>query len=446
MDKSRLAEILREPRETLQLEIKEWLDPVDKEHRAIIAKAGIALANHGGGHILIGMTEDGDTYREAVGRPTSLDAFNTDWVNGIIDRFAEPAFHCEVRHVSVQVGGPEFPVVCVPGGHKVPIRAKRSGPGDKIINDGSYYTRRPGPKSEPPQSGRDWDDLIQRCIHNRRDEMLDHIRIILSGSVPTAPQAPEADALMPWEAEALRRWEDRLSEVSCPSDHPVRMPLGRWTCAYRIIGDVTPRRGEELLERLRQAKQPYTGWATWWIPTKPSIAPYPVDGLIECWIKGDDALLREDASHADFWRAAPDGRMFLIRGYAEDDLERIPPGQVFDVTLPVWRVGECLLHAAALTKLLTNGDDQAKIDIRFTWTGLVGRQLTSVSRDRWLEPRTSRQGNVQARGLFLAAALPDALPEAVRELTTPLYEVFDFFVPPDSLIVDELGKMRKNKF
>ena len=63
-----LQDLLRDPRETLSNEIKNWLDPTDNEHRAHVAKACIALANHGGGHLIIGLTADGDGYREADAR------------------------------------------------------------------------------------------------------------------------------------------------------------------------------------------------------------------------------------------------------------------------------------------------------------------------------------------------------------------------------------------
>ncbi|MDP6818944.1 MAG: hypothetical protein QF449_13000 [Alphaproteobacteria bacterium] len=53
----RLADLLSDPRETLGVELKVWLDIVDNaEHKAILAKAIIALANHGGGHVIFGFT------------------------------------------------------------------------------------------------------------------------------------------------------------------------------------------------------------------------------------------------------------------------------------------------------------------------------------------------------------------------------------------------------
>jgi hypothetical protein len=45
-----VRELLSEPRETLDVEHKEWLDLADNDHRATVAKEIIALANHGGGY------------------------------------------------------------------------------------------------------------------------------------------------------------------------------------------------------------------------------------------------------------------------------------------------------------------------------------------------------------------------------------------------------------
>jgi hypothetical protein len=59
-----------------------------------------------------------------------------------------------------------------------------------------------------------------------------------------------------------------------------------------------------------------------------------------------------DAAHCDFWRAAPTGRFFLMRGYQEDSQEAVAPGTIIDVTLPIWRLSEGLLHAARMAAAL----------------------------------------------------------------------------------------------
>jgi hypothetical protein len=46
------GELLAEPRETLDVEIKSWLDLNNHDHRALVARHVIALANHGGGTLI----------------------------------------------------------------------------------------------------------------------------------------------------------------------------------------------------------------------------------------------------------------------------------------------------------------------------------------------------------------------------------------------------------
>ena len=56
MDSSprRLESLTRNPREDLEVELKGWLDLDEGAHKADLAKAILALGNHGGGYVLIG--------------------------------------------------------------------------------------------------------------------------------------------------------------------------------------------------------------------------------------------------------------------------------------------------------------------------------------------------------------------------------------------------------
>ena len=61
-----LQPLISEPREDLGVEYKDWLDLTTNEHKATLAKAAIALANHGGGFIVIGFAEQGaELYSQA---------------------------------------------------------------------------------------------------------------------------------------------------------------------------------------------------------------------------------------------------------------------------------------------------------------------------------------------------------------------------------------------
>lgn len=102
----RLAELLIEPRETLEVEAKCWIDIVsDGDHKALLAKAIIALANHGGGVTIIGFQKSANGLVPAQGRPTSLAGYTSDAVNAVVNRYVEPTFHCDVQILTAPGAG-----------------------------------------------------------------------------------------------------------------------------------------------------------------------------------------------------------------------------------------------------------------------------------------------------------------------------------------------------
>ena len=68
------------PMERLDAEYKDWLDLRENHGRATLAKAAIALANHGGGHIVIGLAEDGASFTSKA-KPENCPEITQDAVN-----------------------------------------------------------------------------------------------------------------------------------------------------------------------------------------------------------------------------------------------------------------------------------------------------------------------------------------------------------------------------
>jgi len=439
----RLSDLLFEPRETMEVELKNWLKiQDDAEHKATLAKAVIALANHGGGYILIGFEKFENGHRPCADRPPSLASYTSDLVNAIVGRYAEPAFHCDVQ-LAQAPSGDLHPIIVVPGGHRVPIRASRSGPNGQIVKQYDYYIRRLGPVSETPKTGQEWDDLIRRCIANARDELFDQLRLIMGGRVGSVPTAKEENRLAAWFNACVKRWDERVNDL--PADSPARMPLGNVGIAYEIAG-VEVESLAELKDAIDRATTRHTGWPMFWVPTRAEIAPYVYDGAIECWF-GDGGIF-DDAAHADFWRASCDGQLFLVRGLQEDTIDnrRTEPGKVFDLTLWIWRVGEALLQAASLARQVEA--EQAEISILFSWNGLKGRRLTSIANSRRdiRDHYVASQDNFRTGVTVRADQISDGLPEITAKIIKPLYELFSFFAISDQLIAEELAEMRKNRF
>src|ERR1019366_7882760 len=143
-----LSDLVDAPRETLEIEIKSWLDFNDGVVRAKLARHAAALANHGGGYIVFGFKDD---LSVDPARPASLAIYNRDTFTGIFKKYLSPLFQCEVVLVEDK-SGQAFPVVRIPSHGRTPIVAKADGPNDNSgrpqgIQAGFCYIRKPGPES-----------------------------------------------------------------------------------------------------------------------------------------------------------------------------------------------------------------------------------------------------------------------------------------------------------
>lgn len=442
IDTQHLQHLLEAPGEGLDVELKGWLELSDNGHRGTLAKSLIALANHGGGVVIIGFDTDGTP---AQNRPSDLKPYSQDAINDIVERYADPSFHCTVTPMRRERDGLEYPIILVPGGHKVPIRSKRGSPGNEIQAD-RYYIRRPGPASEPPQNGREWDELIRRCLRNSGDEIASLIRDVLQGRAPRVEAPPDTCArLAQWDTTSVERWMELVHEF--PVNSPVRMPYGHYRVA--AVAEGVNLNISRLRDVIQRAQQHITGWPPWWWPTRTEIAPYVMESTIECHMAEPQA--HSDAAHSDFWRVTTGGELFLIRGYIEDTPEcKYPraittPGTAFDLILPIWRIGECLLFIQRFATEAAAED--SNVSVHCEWTGLKGRTLVDLRGRRLLvDDYRSRSDRYHATITIPTQRISTALPEIVRDIINPLYALFDFFQPPDTIYAEELGRMLRREF
>jgi hypothetical protein len=435
-----LQPLVAYPRESVDVELKGWLRLDDPENAASLLKAILALANHGGGYVLLGFAEAGGTWvPDDDHRPANLSGYDQDALNALVYKYAEPVFHCELHHVPHPQSGAVHPVVVVPPG-RVPIRAKRDGPEKKQVRKDSYYIRRPGPKSETPQTGQEWDELIRRCTLNDRERLLEEFRRLIGGRgsiaetvAPTEPPAKER--LDEWAGDSRERWQRLVTEAGVES----RYRHGVVTYSYLLEGAIPEQTPQQMLEVLERTQGRETGWPMWLVfRDRGAMSPRPANGTIESIFI--DTVFR-DPSHSDYWRAGVDSRMFLLRGYEEDGERDAPaPGTAFDLTIPVWRFGEALLHAERHAREL--GDPSALVHFRGSWDGLEGRALRSLWGRRSSPGDLARQDSVVSHLSVAAEEITPRLAELLRDLLNPLYAVFDFFEMPLSVIEEELAIMR----
>ena len=248
----------------------------------------------------------------------------------------------------------------------------------------------------------------------------------------------------------MKHWQSLIEKL--PSDAPARCPKGYFWVAYRINGDLKSLPSAEFVDLLRKSVVRHSGWPPFWVPNPVEIAPYQSDSAVECWHgRQRQEGEQSDPAHSDFWRISPKGFAFLLRGYQEDSLtpERhgalgrsVVPGQEFDLTIPVWRMGEVMLHAAQLSRNLT--DVAVSIDFLARFEGLSDRSLKSLegSREIWFE-RIARQNSIELKTTVEPAFIRSNLPEIIHPWLSPLYSLFAFYELPMLLVSEELEKMRK---
>jgi len=244
-------------------------------------------------------------------------------------------------------------------------------------------------------------------------------------------EVPPDDAQGLFVQQALRRWNALTAHL--PNDAPARFPHGYYRIDYYYEGTLNASTPEALLRHLtRTNDQKHSGWPPFRIPARDSAKPDIIENTIECWLgrgkENEESFpFTNDAAHCDYWRASTDGRMFLISGHREDSGETFPAGQIFDSILSLTRLGEILLHAARLGRMMS-GDDDLKLHFRAQYTGLRGRQLRSWANPMITFPEegTAARGDEAYSEMVIAISdIENNLEDVVTTLIAPLYERFN---------------------
>lgn len=443
---SRFEDWLISPTEALDFEVKGWLDLSEVEARGTVAKALIALENHGGGFLLIGFAEDQGRLIPDPQHPASLSQYGTDEINAIIKKCAEPSFHAHVTFQMHSETGEEYPLIRVSGSSKVPVRSCSATP-NGTLKQNTYYIRRPGPASEAPMDGLEWNALIRRCVLNQRGEIIETLRSFVPAVSPGNLQTltDERAALNHFVTDSFNRWSYINNALA--ADDPSKIKHGWYSFACQIVGQSKGLQPNAILASVEQLRK-YTGWPIFVVLHQPESKPCLRDGAIEASLT---KLTQPDPAHADFWRIHPDGYFYLLRGYQEDCLETLSgtrkaraPGTGLDLTIPVWRVAEFLLRSEELARSMF--EDGFAMLVRCEWSGLQGRELFVFNPRRMLfDGHQCGAASVIKEEKFSQSAVTDLLSEAVKRLTEDLYQHFDFFQPPSQFYEEEIDLMKSGK-
>ncbi len=443
----KLQPLISEPREELGIEYKDWLNLTEKPHKANLARGAIALANHGGGFIVIGFAEQGSELQSHQ-RPSEIPETTQDAVNNAVLYYATPEFHCGVDFVTHPKTNVRHPVITVPGNLTVPVMSKRDC--KENIARNRVYIRKPGPRSEEPQTGEEWRELLNRCVRARKEDMLEAIRSIVSGRVELQNPAPKAlDELQTYCNDARKKWERLVAEE--PENSPARFPHGFYKMGFFLIGAQPAKSLAEVRDKLASAQKiQLTGWPIFLeISTLKERSSYTYENFVEAWVGHPvpaESIEREPA-YCDFWRVSKDGKLYTIRGYCEDGQSLFPDGKripVLDETLPVWGIAEGLLFVSRFAETF---DEVDEIAIQCCFTGLNGRHLTDINRRRVpLNRHISSTDKITLKWQVTPQQARDNLAEMLHQELSPLYERFNFFELQSDTVQKALTSLIRRDF
>ena len=182
LSEEQIRGLLDAPRETLDVELKCWIDPTAEEGIAKIAKGCMALRNNNGGVLVIGFRNDGKPDESNV--PSDVRAvFHVDRVQEIVGKFSSEPFPIDVQFG--EKDGQIYPVISVPPGVRTPVVAKRNSgsPGKLLIKDHAVYVRSLSSNNTVSSSEArrgDWERLVQICFDNREADIGSFVRRHLS--------------------------------------------------------------------------------------------------------------------------------------------------------------------------------------------------------------------------------------------------------------------------
>ena len=273
---------------------------------------------------------------------------------------------------------------------------------------------------------------------------------LLTVSRVNAPGHDEA-VLTQWSelsdfvSAARIRWNTLIAPLH--ADDVARMLHGHFEIAFSIVGIERPPTIRDLRLRIEEASRiSHSGWPPFMHLDQPAFEPHPVEGALETWL-GDPAGERRsgrDPMTCDFWRAHPTGDFFLLRGYIEDSSNKVEPGKIIDPRLPIKQVGEILLFASRLAKLL--GDD-LEILIQCHYVGLKNRWLMSLNSPLgFLDGRICYNETASLETQATVLEIEQNLVEILHTLLYPLYEQFSLFELDPDTIAREIADLKKSQF
>ena len=399
-----------------------------------LVKHILGMANVGGGWIVIGYKDDplqvDHNHSQEVAATydtTRLSAAVDKYING--DRGIRLTVFMEI-HPKTQL---PHPIIRIQGLEKTPFICRStkgiSDANQPILQTGKVYIRRPGAATSEIQTPSEWEDLLRRCVSQRRDEFLsefvDLFRRMNAGDA--TPAGDMKEALNEW---MVKRRVDLTTKESLPDG-------GGYMESGQVL--IRPRDSRWTIQELRKAavsaKLPYTEWFD-------SSQLVPAEGGIE---SRTEPKAPEGTDH---WHLAQDGAYFSSAFFREDyeapffssSLGHPKRSLWFD--LAIFRIARALLHGALLYEELGIAPNES-FSVAIKHRGLHRRTLYTSVLDYPSFIDFRRTSNVDAHewhGKVTTDLIRGQLVQLVHDIASSLFVKFEFAEVSQSLVDQTISK------
>lgn len=410
ISRNQIDELVTNPFEGLNVEIKRWIDPSLPEGQAKIIKGCLALRNRNGGFFIIGF-DDKTLLPDAGNAPAKpREVFHVDKIQALISKYAQDIFEISVAFSSRD--GVDYPVIVIPAGIQSPVAVKQSltGADNKaLISVRDVYFRTLNSNGIPSSSvahPKDWREIFEICFENREADIGRFFRRHLNASdrqalaetlmqigfvagLPSSPQISLRERSEALLGAGFTSYQAALTQRKLTVGEQAIANGLSWEIALTVEPELPVRTlDNDFLREVLASNPRYTGWPIWLDSqgfSKLENRPYRVQNAWETLVVDEGGF----AKRLDFWHFEPN-RFYLRRALQDDLSPKVTPGSVLDPILVIIRVAEAIVVGISIVRSILGGDvsPERRLGFAFRWTKLSNRRLQT-----WANPMVGMIGS-----------------------------------------------------
>jgi len=437
----RLYAMLEFPDENASTDYKEAKAFCSKKNdfAAKLVKHILAMANFGGGYLVIGYSErngklkpDPKMTDKVTGSydPTSLSQFVGKHVRG------EEKPHLTIEKVVYHEHS--YPIICIEGFPRNPFfcgSGKMGEDNKPILKEGALYVRDQHTRTVSLASPAQWEELISRCIQKRKSDMLGAFGKILS-EIQSGEPHEETHYLKKFESLVTRERDSARKQLEKNN-----VAIAGWYCWHSPIDPSEHFDVKQLRDAAERSVRPNTG-RPMGLTRRGNKTVVPVtDGLrMHYTVTNRFADYPISFEH---WFLHNRGGYFLYRFFPRTKDEATV---AVNWGVRVWSIGEAIDHCLALYEAL-DVDMNTEIHFSLVHEGLEDGYLTCSENSSRMLPRryTCKIESVPSSWNGSLATLRATRKDLTVKLSQELFTRFDFCDLSNKVlceVYDEYAKSR----